>query len=402
MPKVDKPLAVSVAQTSLLREGPWSMKLFYLCFFGYVGIITAYLGLYLGAVGLSGTQIGVIASALPLAGAVMQPIWGTISDRYGWRKRLLACTLLIATLTALTVPLAHSFALLLLIIIVFAVALSPASPLADAITLQWVSEHGGNYGAVRVYGTLGFLLAALAGGVFLTSWGILNMFFLLSLVLGCTFVVSFTTPTQVQTNTLPAKHGGVRTILRDRVLVLFLLFCAVGYSTFQAYDTFFSLYLHGLGAGTAMVGIAIGLSVLSELPAMALAGRVMKRLGVKRLLLIGFGLAVIRWLAYAAFPNPNLALIFQTLHGISFTAYYIAALTFIDLRVPRHLRTTGQTLFYGATFGLGSWAGATFFGILYDYLNARGMFLAAGFTCAIALAGLLLVTPSEDSAPDSS
>ncbi len=57
MPKVDKPLAVSVAQTSLLREGPWSMKLFYLCFFGYVGIITAYLGLYLGAVGLSGTQI---------------------------------------------------------------------------------------------------------------------------------------------------------------------------------------------------------------------------------------------------------------------------------------------------------------------------------------------------------
>src|SRR5260370_1138632 len=203
MQKVDKPLAVSIISNSRANEGPWSMKLFYLCFFGYVGIITAYLGLYLGAVGLSGTQIGVIASALPLAGAVMQPIWGTISDRYGWRKRLLACTLLIATLTALTVPLAHSFALLLLIIIVFAVALSPASPLADAITLQWVSEHGGNYGAVRVYGTLGFLLAALAGGVFLTGWGILNMFFLLSLVLSFTFVVRFTTPPKAHPHPRP-------------------------------------------------------------------------------------------------------------------------------------------------------------------------------------------------------
>ncbi|HEX3641920.1 MAG TPA: MFS transporter, partial [Ktedonobacteraceae bacterium] len=164
MPKVEETVAVSVPQTSSLRAGPWSMKLFYLCFFSYVGIATAYLGLYLGAIGLSGTQIGVIASVLPLAGAVMQPVWGTISDCYGWRKRLLACTLLIATLTALTVPLAHSFTALLLPIIVFAVALSPASPLADAITLQWISEHGSSYGAVRIYGTLGFLIAALAAG----------------------------------------------------------------------------------------------------------------------------------------------------------------------------------------------------------------------------------------------
>jgi len=70
--------------------------------------------------------------------------------------------------------------------------------------------------------------------------------------------------------------------------------------------------------------------------------------------------------------------------------------TISDRRVPPHLRTTGQTLFYGATFGLGSWAGATFFGMPYDYLHVRGMFLAAALTCATALGGLLLVTPSED------
>jgi PPP family 3-phenylpropionic acid transporter len=255
---------------------------------------------------------------------------------------------------------------------------------------------------VRVYGTLGFLLVALIAGIFLASKGILNMFFLLSLMLGCTFVVSLTVPSQTKMKTLQVKGGGAHIILHDRVLVLFLLFCAIGYSTFQAYDTFFGLYLHGLGAGTGMVGLAIGLAGLCELPAMALAGRIMRRLGVKRFLLLGWGIAVIRWLAYAAIPNPNLALIFQTLHGLSFTAFYVASLTFIDRRVPPHLRTTGQTLFYGATFGLGSWAGAIFFGMLYDYLNIRGMFLIAGLVCAIALGGLLLVTPSEDTAFDSS
>jgi hypothetical protein len=54
MPKVEETLAALVAKTSLLRAGPWSIKLFYLCFFGYIGITTAYLGLYLGAIGLTG------------------------------------------------------------------------------------------------------------------------------------------------------------------------------------------------------------------------------------------------------------------------------------------------------------------------------------------------------------
>ena len=63
MPKVEEALAALVTKTSSLHAGPWSMKLFYLCFFGYVGITTAYLGLYLGAIGLNGTQIGVIASS---------------------------------------------------------------------------------------------------------------------------------------------------------------------------------------------------------------------------------------------------------------------------------------------------------------------------------------------------
>jgi oligosaccharide:H+ symporter len=395
MQKVEKRLTILVAQLSLLRAGPWSMKFFYLCLFGYVGIITAYLGLYLVAIGLSGTQIGVITSIFPLAGAVMQPVWGTISDRYGWRKPLLICTLIIATLTALIVPLAHSFALLLLTVTVLAMALSPASPLADAITLQWISEHGGSYGAVRVYGTLGYLLAAPAAGIYLANWGTRNLFFLLSLMLGCTFVVSFTTPSQAKIHTPPDKHGRIRIILHDRVLVLFLLFCALGYSTFQAYDAFFSLYLHDLGSGTVMIGIAIALSVVSELPAMALASHMIRILGTKRLLLIGFSIATVRWVAYAVLPNPNLALVFQTLHGLSFTAFFVAALTFINRRVPIHLRTTGQTLFYGATFGLGSWAGGTFFGILYDHLNIRGMFLVAGFICTITCGGLLLVTPKD-------
>jgi len=90
------------------------MKLFYLCYFGASGVYFPYAGLYLGAIGLNGSQIGLIASTVPLAGVLLQPLWGLLSDRYGWRKRLLTTALLAAALTAPFVALAHSFALLLL------------------------------------------------------------------------------------------------------------------------------------------------------------------------------------------------------------------------------------------------------------------------------------------------
>jgi PPP family 3-phenylpropionic acid transporter len=86
-------------------------------------------------------------------------------------------------------------------------------------------------------------------------------------------------------------------VLQDRVVVLFLALAVVGYGTYAAYNTFFALYLQGLGAGTGVVGLAAGLASLSELPVMALAGRIMARVGIKRLLLAGLGAAALRWLA---------------------------------------------------------------------------------------------------------
>jgi len=134
------------------------MKAFYLCYFVAVATYTPYLSLYLRAIHLNGSQIGLIASLSPLVGVVLPPFWGTLSDRFGWRKRLLSLSLLVVALVAPTVALAHTFGALLALVGVLAIALSPAAPLADATTLDWLRCHGdsGGYGAVRVYGSFGY------------------------------------------------------------------------------------------------------------------------------------------------------------------------------------------------------------------------------------------------------
>src|SRR5689334_22524799 len=135
-----------------LRSRLWNLKSFYLCYFIAVGIYSPYLGLYFRAIHLDGVQIGLVSSLVPLAGVLLPPLWGTLSDRYRWRKRLINGALLAAALIAPAVVLAHSFAVLLVLVILLAIALSPAIPLSDATTLETVRQHGGSYGGVRVFG----------------------------------------------------------------------------------------------------------------------------------------------------------------------------------------------------------------------------------------------------------
>jgi PPP family 3-phenylpropionic acid transporter len=382
-----------VRRTTAWLAGPWSLKFLYLWYFIATGIYSPYLGLYLRAIRLDGAQIGLVASMAPLAGVLLQPLWGTLSDRLGWRRPLLSLALLAAALIAPAVALAHTFAALLLLVIALAVAISPAVPLADATTLEWIGRHGGSYGAVRIYGSLGYLLASLGVGLFYRGRHILLLFPLYGFLLFGTCLVSLAAPRQGEAVHL--AHGeGLGTVLQDRVVVLFLALAVVGYGTYAAYNTFFALYLKGLGAGTDVVGLAAGLASLSELPVMALAGRIMARVGIKPLLLAGLGAAALRWLAYGLLHDYRVALAFGLLHGLSFAGFYVAGVTFIDRRVPEHLRSTGQTLFFGATFGLGSVAGSNLFGVLFDHLHAGGMYLVAAALCALSVGGLALFLPN--------
>ena len=386
--------AVGDATTSSSRQsGAWSIQLFYLCFFAATGAFLPYLGLYLQAIKLDGAQIGLAVSLSPLAGVLLPPFWGMISDRFGWRKRLLVGTLLVATLVAPLARLLGSFPALLALIAVIAVAISPVVPLADATTMEWLRRHGGTYGSLRVFGSLGFLLASLCAGVLFGGHRILWLYPCYAALLGCTFLAALTLPTP-ERMAVHADGEGMRSVLRRGSIVRFLLLTAIGCGSVAAYNTFFPLYLKGLGAGTGVVGLAIGIATACEIPAMALSGRALTRWGVKPLLLAGMGACVVRWVAYALIHDYRLALLFQPLHGLTFATYYVAGVSYIEHQVPARFRTTGQTLFNGAIFGLGVVLEGNLFGQLYDRLHGNGIFALASIFAAVALVGLAAGVPN--------
>jgi len=276
------------------------------------------------------------------------------------------------------------------LVILLAIALSPAIPLSDATTMETVRTRGGSYGGVRVFGSLGYLIASLAAGVVYAGDRIVVLFPLYGALLFITFLASLAMPRQGDTVQL-TRGAGIGTLLGNRVVLVFLILALVGYGTAAAYNTFFALYLRSLGAGTGIVGIGAAIASLSELPVMALSGRIMARVGVKPLLLVSLGVAALRWGAYGLIHDYHIALAFGLLHGLTFAGFYTAGVTFIDRHVHASLRSTGQAVFNGATFGLGTMLGSNLFGVLFDRIGPNGMFLVASAICAVATVSMALL-----------
>jgi PPP family 3-phenylpropionic acid transporter len=91
--------------------------------------------------------------------------------------------------------------------------------------------------------------------------------------------------------------------------------------------------------------------------------------------------------------SPVVLIALAALHGISFGAFYVASISWVAERAPGSLRSTGQSLFVAATFGIGGLIGFTGSGRLYDAIGGSRLFLIAAVAEVIpfAVAALLLV-----------
>ncbi len=150
-----------------MKHNIWKLQEFYLLSFFAVGSLTPLLSVYLNdEAGLNGMQIGTIMSIGPIVMMVLQPIWGMICDRTGKPEVVLFIASAAAGLFGLSYVLADSYYGLLMVSILLAVFQSAIIPVSDSISLQYTTRVKGNYGKVRMFGSLGFAVAVFLMGRF--------------------------------------------------------------------------------------------------------------------------------------------------------------------------------------------------------------------------------------------
>ena len=358
-------------------------------YFGYyfaLGTFMPYINLYFERIGLSGVQIGSLTALPVLVVSATSLLWGTVADAFRWHKKILSIALLLTPLAVLLIPRTNEFVLLIPIILAYAFFGSPIVPLLDSSALEIAKTSGSSYGQLRVWGSIGWSVSTWLIGASIERTDIRIFFYLYAIFMGVLLLASFIQPGRVYTNLNPSLKLNFRGFLRFDI-VIFLVSIYLISTTSGVVYAFFSIYMDRIGAGEGMIGLGWSLGSLTEIPVMLFSALLLRRIGAAGLLKISFVTYMVRWFLFSFITQPELALMVQLLHGLSFGMFLVGSVTFLSERAPLGMETTAQAIFSTVTFGFGSITGAMLGGYLLDRVGISNLFVVLS---GISLAGFLL------------
>jgi MFS transporter, PPP family, 3-phenylpropionic acid transporter len=365
----------------------------YFFFFAAIASLFPFLVIHYQELGLSGTQIGILAALNPLVTVVTAPLWGAFADATQRYKQLLLVMMVGCLLAVFLWSQATQFIWLLPIIALFAFFAGSVMPLIDSSVLARL-ERKERYGKLRLWGTVGFGITSPLVG-FITGragleWAFYFYLFFFAITTG--FVVFF----PISRATLRKPLGVGMLEFKNKTWLMFLLTIFLGGVGLAIGGNFFSLHMKNLGASQTYIGLSLTFATLGELPFMMFGYKLLKRYPAKNLLLLALFFIALRLAGYALAQVPWHFLIVQLLHGPTFVLIWIAGISYADNLSPPHLKATGQSLFSTTLSGLGGTLGGFVGGILYDTVGAVQMFRFAAVV--LVLAGGLLFFVSRPKA----
>lgn len=370
-------------------------------YFATVGLFNPYAPLWFQSLGFSTLAIGAIASLQSWTRVVAPYAWSWGGDHSGRRVELIRLATLGAVLSSLGLLAVQALQPMSDTELVVAVALttgllfaanSGVVPLYEALLAHLLHTPGGGmdaqrYGRVRVWGSVGFIIAVTVFGLLLERFGI-GVF--------PAFVALTNALLLVAAMRLPATHSDalhsepappVLPLLRKPEVAWFfasIFFAVLAHASLYA---FFSLYLVSLGYGKGAVGALWAVSVAIEIVFFWTQGSWFPKLTAHRWLQVVAGVTALRFAATAAGGAwaPVLVLA-QLTHAITFAAHHAACIALVQRLFPGRLRGRGQALYTTLGYGVSGVVGGVGGGWLISHLGFAAVFWAAALCGALALA----------------
>ena len=363
----------------------WRLSGFYLFYFASLGALIPYWSLYLESLHFSITEIGQLVAILMATKIVAPNIWGWIADHTGQRMTIIRLASLLAAVVFTGVFISHSFWWLALVMTVFSFFWNATLPQFEATTMNHLGDEHHRYSGIRLWGSIGFIIAVAGLGILmgLAGTGILPA--VLTGLFVLIWLSSLTVPESAAGH-LPLDQKPLRKVLSRPVVLSLLAVCFLVQASHGPYYAFFSLYMEHHGYTTAVIGQLWALGVFAEIGIFLLIPVLLPRFGARLLLLIAIALTTLRWLLTALYADNLAVIIFsQTLHAASFGLYHAVMIFLIHSLFTGSHQGRGQALYSSISFGAGGAAGTLVSGYLWAEMSPHAMYLMAALTSLVAL-----------------
>ena len=134
--------------------------------------IAPFMVLYYQSLGFNGTEIGLLAGLAPLVTLFSTPLWTGLADVTRRHRLMLSLALLGGAVAVFSFSLFTSFAIILIVALLFSAFNAPVSSFADSATMFMLADEKEMYGRIRLGGTIGFGLAASVAGLLVQNYGL--------------------------------------------------------------------------------------------------------------------------------------------------------------------------------------------------------------------------------------
>jgi PPP family 3-phenylpropionic acid transporter len=371
-----------------VQHRPWPKQSFQFAFFffayyAYVGAFTPYASLYFADKGIRATEIGILMSLMQVTRIFGPNLWGWVADHTQRRVVVLRVTAVGALLVFCGMFVGTTFLQFFLVMLLLNTFTGAQAPLSEALMLSEMHGDLTHYGRLRLWGSVGFIVAVTCGGKLLDWQGISLMPWLCWVLLGMVLLSSLRMQEaahQPVHRTVPS----VRLLLKRPEVAAFFASTFMMIAAHSALYVFYSLYLAQLGYSKTVIGLMWSLGVVAEIVFFYFQAPIFRRFGVKALMLASLIIAVGRFLMLGFGAQSLICLLFaQILHAATFAAHHSASVMRMQRWFSGPLQARGQALYVSISYGLGGSFGGLLLSLFWSETNGRTVFFAAALLAAI-------------------
>ncbi|MFZ2852783.1 MAG: MFS transporter [Rhodocyclaceae bacterium] len=366
----------------------WRLSGYYFFYFAFIGAFSPYFGLYLQSLSFSAWDIGLLMSQMQLMRLFGPYLWGELADHLARRVPIVRLAGVISLIGFSAFFFVRGFDAFLVAMALLAFFWSAALPLVDTVTFDHLREEPARYSRIRLWGSIGFIVAVLGTGALLDHWPLASLLWVIVAILAGIVLYAFLIP-EGPLRPHADHHLSVGRILRQTHVKALFAGCLAMSAAHGAFYIFYSIHLAGHGYSTLMVGGLWSLGVLAEIVVFFYMSKLMRRFGLRNILLASFAAAVLRFLLIGWGVDSLAVTAFaQLLHGLTFGAHHAASITAVNRWFPGRSQARGQALYSSLSFGAGGLLGGLLSGWMWTPLGAALTFTLSSF---FALLGLILV-----------
>lgn len=368
------------------KQNLWLLRFYFLILFVGMGALNPFVNLYYAYRHLSGTQIGLLGTVGSLVALSIAPLWGRLNDTVSHPRRIMQFTFIGSALFLFVMSLQTIFLAIALCVGLEALMSGGSDSLRNAQAVSVAEEAQVGYGSIRLWGSLGWAIAAPVSGWIVQQTGIRAIFYIYAVAALLAAAVLGLVTTQVKRRPLaeenlcdtpnPAFREVARGVWKNPELMGFFVALVVMWAATNG-TKFEALYLTQLGAPATIIGWVNTVAGGTEVPFMMLADRFLRKFGSTRGLILAFCLNACSLIYLLIHPSIPAVFVMKVIAAIGNSFYMLSFVSFIVERAPARQSATVLALYGTTANALVNIVISPFMGFLFDRIGPYWLYMIA-------------------------